>query len=105
MGLDMDLRRAKREVFESFSRQDYWQVDHYKQEDLVYWRKKYDIDSWFRENTVIIEEYSDEITKDKLRKFMDWLIGEGLKEDADKIQKIIDENDFEEFVIYYTYIN
>ncbi|MCL5460413.1 hypothetical protein M3M33_17375, partial [Loigolactobacillus coryniformis] len=74
---------------------------HNKSEEIVYWRKKYDIEVWFRKNTVINEECSDEITKEKLESFVSWLEKEKLKEDATKIKDVIKQIDFTNEVVFY----
>jgi len=105
MGLDMNLYRTSRKHFASTDREDFWMIAQEQEEELMYWRKKYEIDSWFSENLLIIEDYSYEVTKETLEKFVNWLIENKLKEDAEKIKQIISTNNFEENVIYYTRIN
>ena len=105
MGLDMNLYRTSRKHFESIDREDFWQIAQEQEEELMCWRKKYEIDSWFSENLLIIEDYSYEVTKEILEKFVNWLIENKLKEDAEKIKEIISTDNFEENVIYYTRIN
>ena len=96
----MNLYRTSRKHFESIDREDFWQIafDN-EQEELFYWRKAYDLDSWFYQNASIIEDYSNELTKEILEKLINWLIDNNFKDDAKKIKKIILENDFKENVI------
>lgn len=105
MGLDMNLKRIQRTIFESVEREDFWKIELENSEDLICWRKKDDINQWFFENTFIIEECSDELTKEKLEKLLHWLLINELKKDAENIKKIISENNFIENVIYYSYCN
>jgi len=105
MGLDMNLYRTPRKHFESIERQDFWQIAQEQNEELMYWRKAYDIDSWFSENILINEDYSHELSKELLEKFVNWLIEKKYKADANSVKKILLNNNFEENVIYYTRIN
>ena len=106
MGLDHALYKIIRIDFESVPREDFWMVaNDLTTGELIYWRKKYDIDLWFHQNTTIIEEYSDEISKEKLEKFRDWLIENNETEYAERINKIIKNNNFVENVIFYQYSN
>jgi hypothetical protein len=105
MGLDMSLKKISRTVYNSISRDNFWLEQHYKSEEIVYWRKKYDIEVWFRENTIIDEECSDEITKEKLESLVDWLEKEKLKEDAVNIKDVIRQTDFANEVVFYKYSN
>jgi len=105
MGLDMSLKKIPRTEYESISREDFWYEEFDKSEELIYWRKKYSIDEWFRENTIIDEECSDEITKEKLESLVDWLEKEKLKEDAVNIKDVIRQTDFANEVVFYKYSN
>ena len=105
MGLDMSLKKIPRTVYNNISGDNFWFEQHNKSEEIVYWRKKYDIEVWFRENTVIDEECSNEITKEKLEALVNWLEKEKLKEDAVKIKDVIKQTDFTNEVVFYKYSN
>jgi hypothetical protein len=105
MGLDMNLKKIPRTDYESISREDFWYEEFDKSEELIYWRKQYAIDGWFHENTLIDEECSNEITKEKLELLVKWLKNEDLKDDAIKIKDVIKQTDFEKEVIFYSYCN
>ena len=101
----MNLKKIPRIDFESINSEDLWYENFEKSEELLYWRKKYDIHEWFQINTSIYEECSDEITKEKLEKLMIWLIEKGLSKNAYKIKEIINKIDFVKYVIFYDYTN
>jgi hypothetical protein len=105
MGLDMDLKRISRAKYESIPRGDFWYKEFKNSEDLLYWRKRYDLHGWFCENTTIDEECSDEITRDKLIALVEWLYTQNLITDFTNVIKIMDSTDFEKQVIYYSYCN
>lgn len=102
----MMLKKIPRKDFESISREDFWYEEFDKSEELIYWRKKYEINIWFHENTVIDEECcSDEISKEKLELLVKWLKKEDFKDDAIKIKDFIKQTDFVNDVIFYKYSN
>lgn len=99
----MSLKRAKRKDFESTNREDFWEISSQVSKELIYWRKKYDIDEWFRENTIIKEQCSDELTKEKLEELLKCLIKQDVRENIYKVEELIKENDFINNVIFYEY--
>lgn len=111
----MYLNRTSRTIFESVSRENFWEIEQENGNELLYWRKQFGLDGWFREHTSIIEECSDEITKEQLEELVVFIeqkrtedeqdSGYGTVEDANKIKELITTNDFENFVVYYTYCN
>jgi hypothetical protein len=105
MGLDMNLKKIPRKDYERINIEDFWMEEFNLSEELIYWRKRYDIDEWFIENTSIYEECSDEITKEKLKLLVKWLKEEDLKDDAIKIKDVIKQTDFKNEVIFYSYCN
>lgn len=111
MGLDMSLNKVLRKTFEKIDSIDVWSFPINEIEEIMYWRKKYDLDEWFFNNTKIIEECSDEINKEKLQKLIEWLNENydseenNFKEESIKLQEIVNEFDFTENVIYYKYSN
>jgi hypothetical protein len=105
MGLDMNLKKIPRTDYESISREDFWYEEFDKSEELIYWRKQYAIDGWFHENTLINDECSDEITKEKLELLIKWLKKEDLKGHIVKIKDVIKQTDFDNEVIFYTCCN
>jgi len=106
MGLDMYLKKIPRTDFEKISQDDFWMEEYEKSEAIMYWRKKYEIDGYIRENTPhYSEEYCAEVTKEILVELYSWLLKENLLEDSIKIQEIIDNTDFSKWVIFYSYYN
>lgn len=103
MGLDMNLKKLSRKDYDSIDKEDFWYEEYDKSEELVYCRKKYDIDLWFSNNTSIYEECSDEIKKEKLEELVIWLESENYYEEAQKIKKVINETDFTNEVVFYKY--
>lgn len=103
MGLDMQLKKMPRSDYESISVKDFWITEFNLSEELIYWRKRYDIDEWLQENTSIYEQCSDEITKEKLKSLVKWLKREDLQYDAIKVNNIIKQTDFESHVVFYSY--
>ena len=103
MGLDMNLNRTSRDSFESKSREDFWKISLDVSEEIMYWRKAFNLDNWFHENTKIIEECSNELSKEKLLELVKWLFLNNFNDDANNLKEIIDKNDFKKYVIYYSY--
>ena len=103
MGLDMMLKSIRRDVFYSVDRDDFWEVEFPESKELIYWRKEYDIAGWFRENLKFYEEYTEEITKEKLIKFSEFLKTMDKEVYVEEVNKLIKENNFDDNVIYYTY--
>ena len=101
----MMLKKIPRTEYENISREDFWYEEFDKSEELIYWRKRYEIDRWFHENTVIDEECSDEISNEKLELLVKWLKKEDLKDDSIKIKDVIKKTDFDKEVIFYSYSN
>lgn len=105
MGLDMNLKKISRKDFENISKDDFWYEHFDKSKELIYWRKEYDIDEWFRENTFIYEECSDEIPKEKLQLLINFLEQKNFIDYANQIKEIIQETNFNDEVIFYEYCN
>lgn len=103
MGLDMQLKKILRTDYESIDKEDFWIEEFDKSEELIYWRKRYDIDEWLIENTSTYEGCSDEIAKEKLESLAKWLKEQDLKDDSIKIKDIIKQTDFGSYVVFYSY--
>mgnify|MGYP003654860616 CR=1 FL=1 len=101
----MSLKKVSREAFNNISRDDFWHEEFDISEELIYWRKQYAIDRWFHKNTLINDECSDEITKEKLELLIKWLKKEDLEDHIVKIKDVIKQTDFDNQVIFYTYCN
>ncbi len=102
MGLDAGLSKVKRQDFYNYNRKDFWYVEYeLNTEELISWRKEYDIHHWFHANTNIIEDYSDEVTVEKLNLLFNHLKSIGDKENAEKVDNLLREVDFKNYVIYY----
>lgn len=105
MGLDLHLKRISRAKYESIPRNDFWYDQFTNSEELLYWRKRYDLHEWFCENTTIDDECSDEITRKKLEALVQWFLDQKLNDDVLNILEVIYNTDFEKQVIYYSYCN
>ena len=105
MGLDMSLKKIQRIEYENIDKEKFTYKHYNKSEELIYWRKKYNIHNWFFENTYIYEECSNEIAQEKIEELIKWLFEEGFKEDANKIKEFINEIDFVNNVVFYNYSN
>jgi len=102
MGFDSGLYKIKREDFYNYNRNDFWYVEYELQtEEMISWRKEYDIHHWFYANTNIIEDYSDEVTFEKLSELFAYLILKSDRENAEKVNELINGIDFKNYVIYY----
>jgi hypothetical protein len=102
MGLDASLSKVKRKDFYNYNRNDFWFIEYeLKTEKLIVWRKQYEIHRWFYENTKIIEDYSDEVTPEKLTKLHLYLKSINDLENAEKVDNLLREVDFKKYVIYY----
>lgn len=62
----MSIKTIKRSDYNSIKKEMFWYESFFKSEELIYWRKKYNIHSWFLENVDTDEECSFEIPKEKL---------------------------------------
>jgi hypothetical protein len=105
MGLDMSLKIIPRDIYKSIPKEDFWYDEFEASEQIFYWRKEYYLHNWFYENFEIKEECSEEINKNKINELLKYLIENNFKEDADKLKKIIEDNDFKKKVIYYKFTN
>lgn len=105
MGLDMFLCSIKKDVFYSVDRDDFWEIEHEKSEKIIEWRKEYFIDLWFYENSKFYDICTEEITKEKLINFVEFLKDTGKDVYIKEINKLIKENDFDNNVIYYKHYN
>lgn len=101
----MNLKKISRKHFDNISKDDFWYEHFDKSKEIIHWRKEYDIDEWFLENTFIYEGCSDEITKEKLKSLIKYLEQKKLIDYANALKKIIEETNFNDEVIFYTYSN
>lgn len=102
MGLDQGLFRAEiQEHDHIYANSMFWK----NRDELIYWRKKYDLHDWFFENTNIRDEVSDIMNTSKLNLLIEFLKKEKMFEDVIKVEHLIKETDFEKQVIFYSYCN
>jgi uncharacterized membrane protein YpjA len=104
MGLDMMLKKMARVKYSSVDIEDLWKIEGDNSDDLMCWRKEYDLHFWFFNNIKIsIYEVSEEISNEKLKLLINWLTINDFIDYAFKIKEIIDSTDFKNEVIYYRF--
>ena len=114
MGLDMYLFKKKKDIKSKIISE---LTGEDGKEEVIYWRKCYDIHEWFGNLFGEMENCKDyKVTKEDLEKFIEWLkneqeVDENIKYDEEEcneyvgnIQEIINKTDWDkESIIYWAW--